>query len=179
MVDEYLRNVANVNTQKQNIFEKVNEECKELDERFEDAKRYFSNPTFNQFEYYTFSVKESEKTQTKVSSHHGILINALKFTSNMMGYGFVKNVAQESDNVTEMVHVCPELNLLAEVAFETPITYYSATSSLGNIRFYKLNQCLKNGNAYIINKANAIAVGGVEPRYYDFVLNTVAKSKRL
>lgn len=36
MTDEYLTNVANVNAQKQNIFEKVNEECKELDERFED-----------------------------------------------------------------------------------------------------------------------------------------------
>lgn len=151
----------------------------DLDERFESAKRYFSNPTFVQFENNVFTFKESEKTQTKVSSQHGILINALKFTSNMANFGFVKNIAQEGDQTTEMVHICPELNLLAEVAFETPITYYTATSSLGNIRFYKLNQCLKNGNAYIINKANAIAIGGVEARYYDFVLNCVAKSKRL
>ncbi len=151
----------------------------DLDERFEDAKRYFSNPTFKQFENSTFSVKENEKTLVKVSSQHGILINALKFTSNMASFGFVKNIASESDPTTELVNICPELNLLAEVAFETPITYYSATSSIGNIRFYKLNQCLKNGNAYIINKANAIAIGGVEPRYFDFVLNSVSKSKKL
>lgn len=151
----------------------------DLDERFESAKRYFPNPTFKQFGSTTFSIKENEKTLVKVSTQHGILINALKFTSNMATYGFVKNTASEGDSATEMVHVCPELNLLTEVSFETPITYYSQTSSLGNIRFYKLNQCLKNGNAYIINKANAIAIGGVEPRYYDYVLNAVSKSKRL
>lgn len=151
----------------------------DLDERFESAKRYFPNPTFKQFSSTTFSIKENEKTLVKVSSQHGILINALKFTSNMATYGFVKNTASPEEATTEMVHTSPELNLLAEVAFETPITYYSQTSSLGNIRFYKLNQCLKNGNAYIINKANAIAIGGVEPRYYDYVLNAVSKSKKL
>lgn len=151
----------------------------DLDDRFEDAKKYFSYPTFNQFENNVYVIKDNEKTLTKVSSQHGILINSLKFASNMATFGFNRNVASETDNVTELVHICSELNLLAEVAFETPITYYSATASLGNIRFYKLNQCLKNGNAYIINKANAIAIGGVEPRYYDYVLNAVAKSKKL
>ena len=151
----------------------------DLDERFESVKQYFQNPAFVQFENSTFAVKESEKTLVKVASQHGILINALKFTGNMANFGFVKNVINQDVPATELVHICPELNLLAEVAFETPITYYSATSSIGNIRFYKLNQCLKNGNAYIINKANAIAIGGVEPRYYDYVLNAVSKSKRL
>lgn len=151
----------------------------DLDERFEDAKRYFANPTFKQFENTAFAIKDGEKTLTKVASQHGILINSLKFASNMSNFGFIKNVSGEKDLVTELIHICPELNLLAEVAFETPITYYSATASLGNIRFYKLNQCLKNGNAYIINKANAIAIGGVEPRYYDYVLTAVSKSKKL
>ncbi len=151
----------------------------DLDERFEHAKNYFSNPTFKQFNSATFSYKESEKTLSKVSSMHGVLINSLKFVSSMLEFGFIKNLVQDGDEIRELVHVCPELNLLSEVAFETPIAYYTSTSSLGNIRFYKLNQCLKNGSAYIINKANAIAIGGVEPRYYDFVLNAVANSKRL
>ena len=151
----------------------------DLDERFENAKQYFANPTFKQFSHATFPIKESEKTLSKVASMHGILINAIKFTSSILGFGFIKNIASENDECTELVHICPELNLLAEVALETPITYYSATSSIGYIRFYKLNQCLKNGNAYIINKANAIAIGGVEPRYYDFVLNAVSSSKKL
>ena len=151
----------------------------DLDERFEDVKRYFANPTFVQFENSTFAIKESEKTLSKVASQHGILINSIKFAGSMANFGFIKNISVDTDDVTELVHVCSELNLLAEVSFETPITYYSATASLGNIRFYKLNECLKNGNAYIINKANAIAIGGVEPRYYDYVLNAVAKSKKL
>lgn len=151
----------------------------DLDDRFETAKTYFANPTFKQFNQNVFAIKESEKTLSKVASVHGILINSIKFASSMAGFGFIKNVSNETENVTELVHICTELNLLAEVAFQTPITYYSATASLGNIRFYKLNQCLKNGSAYIINKANAIAIGGVEPRYYDYVLNAVAQSKKL
>lgn len=151
----------------------------DLDERFEDAKKYFSNPTFTQFSSTTFSVRESEKTQTKVGSMHGILINALRFVSNMATFGFNRNVNDERETVTELVSVCPELNLLAEVSFETPISFNISTSSIGNVRFYKLNQCLKNGKVYIINKANAIAVGGVEPRYYDYVLNAVAQSIKM
>lgn len=151
----------------------------DLDDRFENAKRYFANPTFNQFSNTAYTIKENEKTLTKVASQHGILINSIKFAGSMQNFGFIKNINEENENVTEMVHICPELNLLSEVAFETPITYYSVTSSLGNIRFYKLNQCLKNGKAYIINKANAIAIGGVEPRYYDYVLSAVAMSKKL
>ena len=151
----------------------------DLDDRFEVAKNYFSNPTFNQFNLNCFPIKESEKTLTKVATQHGILVNSIKFSATMSNYGFIKNVTNSTDAVTELVHVCPELNLLAEVAFQTPITYYSATASLGNIRFYKLTDCLKNGSAYIINKANAIAIGGVEPRYYDYVLNAVAQSKKM
>ena len=151
----------------------------DLDERFEDIKNYFKNPTFNQFEKSVFTIKENEKTQTKVGSMHGVLINAIRFMGNMSGFGFVKNINDDGEDIKELVHSCPELNLLAEVSFETPVTYYSATSSIGNIRFYKLNQCLKNGKAFIINKANAISVGGVEARYYDYVLNSVSKSIRM
>ncbi len=151
----------------------------DLDDRFESAKSYFSNPTFKQFTNSIFPIKENEKTLSKVSSMHGILINAIKFISEMAEFGFIKNISHDGEDATELVHACPELNLLAEVAFETPVTYYTSTSSLGNIRFYKLNQCLKNGSAYIINKANAIAIGGVEPRYYDYVLNAVSASKKL
>ena len=149
----------------------------DLDERFEEAKRYFPNPTFIQFGN-TFPIKDSEKTQTKVGSMHGVLINSVRFTGNMTKFGFIKNVNDEDEIIKEMIHISPELNLLAEVSFETPITSYSSTSSIGSIRFYKLNQCLKNNKAYIINKANAVALNGVEPRYYDFVLNCVSKSIR-
>ncbi len=151
----------------------------DLDDRFESAKTYFNNPTFVQFENSTFAVKDSEKTLTKMGNMHGILINALKFVSNMQNFGFVKNVSNETDDATEMIHISNELNLLAEVSFEAPITTITQTASLGNIRFFKLNQCIKNGGAYIINKANALALGAVEPRYYNFVASSVSKSLRV
>ena len=150
----------------------------DLDDRFDEAKNYFNNPTFVQFEKSLFVYKETEKTQTKVGSMHGVLINALRFIGNMINFKFSANVSDENEEINELVNICEELNLLAEVSFETPVTHYSSTSSIGFIRFYKLNQCLKNGRAYIINKANAIAIGGVEPRYYDYVLNAVSKSIR-
>lgn len=151
----------------------------DIDDRFENAKNYFNTPTFVQFENHTFAIKDSEKTLTKMSNMQGILINALKFVSNMLSFGFVKNVAIENDDATEMVHISNELNLLAEVSFETPISSFTTTASLGNIRFYKLNECLKNGGAYIINKANALALGAVEPRYYNFVASSVSKSLKV
>ncbi len=148
----------------------------DIDDRFDKALNYFVNPTFVQFEPSVFVVKDSEKTLSKMSNMQGILINALKFTSNMLAFGFEKNVQNENDDVTELVHVSNELNLLAEVSFETPVTSYTTTSSLGFVRFYKLNQCLKNGNAYIINKTNALSIGSIEPRYYNFVASCVSKS---
>lgn len=148
----------------------------DIDDRFDNAVNYFNNPTFVQFEPSVFVVKDSEKTLSKMSNMQGILINALKFTSNMQAMGFEKNVSNENDDVTELVHVSNELNLLAEVSFESPVTSYTTTSSLGYVRFYKLNQCLKNGCTYIINKANALAIGSIEPRYYNFVASCVSKS---
>ncbi len=151
----------------------------DLDDRFESAKNYFNNPTFVQFENSTFAIKDSEKTLTKMGNMQGILINALKFTSNMISFGFVKNVVNESDDATELIHISNELNLLAEVSFEAPVSSYTTTASIGFIRFYKLNQCLKNGGAYIINKANSLALGAVEPRYYNFVASSVSKSLKI
>lgn len=148
----------------------------DLDDRFVEARTYFAQPTFNQFDMPTFAVKDNEKTLTKVSSMQGILINALNFNSNMQDYGFVRNTVHESDDTTELVHLCQKLNLLAEVSFEAPLSSRTTTASLEYIRFYKLNQCLKNGPAYIINKANALAIGSIEPRYYNYVLSAVAKS---
>lgn len=148
----------------------------DLDDRFVEARTYFSDPTFEQFATPTFAVKESEKTLTKVSRMQGILIHALNFTSNMQEYGFIKNVVHESDDATELVHLCQKLNLLAEVSFEEPLSTRATTASLEYVRFYKLNQCLKNGPAYIINKTNALAIGSIEPRYYNYVLSAVARS---
>jgi len=150
----------------------------DIDDRFEEVKHYYNNSTFTQFENSNFIVKDSEKTLTKVSSMQGILINSLKFISNMSKFGFIKNVQNESDDIQELIHVFPELNLISEVSFETPVSYLSATSSIGHIRFYKTNQCLKNGNAYIINKANALSIGAIEPRYFDYVVGSVSKSLR-
>lgn len=151
----------------------------DLDDRFENAKNYFVNPTFEQFENSTFVIKDSEKTLTKMANMQGILINSLKFMSNMQNFGFMRNISDENDDTSEMIHISSELSLLAEVSFESPVSAITQTASLGNIRFYKLNQCLKNGGAYIINKANALALGAVEPRYYNFVASCVSKSLKV
>lgn len=151
----------------------------DLDDRFEDVKNYFANPTFKQFDSHIFTIKDSEKTLTKMSNMQGILINAIKFVGNMQTFGFIKNVASENDDATEMIHISNELNLLAEVSFEAPVSSLATTASLGYIRFYKLNECLKNGKAYIINKANALSLGSVEPRYYNFVANCVSNSLKM
>ena len=170
--------LGNTNEQESEINIKIAHSL-DIDDRFESAKNYFSNPTFVQFENSTFAIKDSEKTLTKMGNMQGILINALKFISNMQAFGFVKNIASENDDTTEMYHISNELNLLAEVSFEAPVSTITQTASLGNIRFYKLNQCLKNGGAYIINKANALALGAVEPRYYNFVASCVSKSLKI
>lgn len=151
----------------------------DIDDRFENAKNYFSTPTFVQFENHIFAIKDSEKTLTKMANMQGILINALKFISNMKSFGFIKNVANEDDDTTEMIYISNELNLLAEVSFEMPVSTLATTASLGNIRYYKLNQCLNSGGAYIINKANALALGTIEPRFYNFVASSVSKSLRI
>jgi len=150
----------------------------DIDERYEEVKNYFQEPTFRQFTKTCFAIKDSDKTSTKVANMQGVLINALKFVSNMIKFGFTKNITNETEDIKELVYVSTELNLLAEVSFETPANNLTSTASLGAIRFYKLNQCLKNGSAFIINKANAVALGGVEPRLYDYVVGAVASSIR-
>lgn len=148
----------------------------DLDDRFENVVNYFNDYTFEQFPKNLFVVKDQDKNNAKVSSMHGVLINSIKFITNITANGFIKNISQESEPINEVVHISPELNLLAEVSFESPVTSLSSTTSLGSIRFYKLNQCLKNGSTYIINKANAITVGSVGARYYNFVVGSVSKA---
>lgn len=150
----------------------------DLDEKYEDAKKWFSNKYVQQLGNITFDVKKFNKS-IAVGSMHGMLINTDKFLANIAKYDFIPNINPDKQEIDAMLYLSTQSNLLAEVEFETPIRSQVTTSSLGNIRFYKLSDCIKHNDYYILNKSNSLPIKDIPYRLFDYCMCSISKSLKL
>lgn len=147
----------------------------DLDEKYEDAKKLFKNKYVLQFSNNSFDVKKFNKS-IAVGSMHGILINAMKFIGNLQNFGFIKNFNPDKQEIDSMLYLSATSNLLAEVEFEMPIKSDALNASLGNIRFYKMSDCIRHNNYFILNRSNSLPVKDIPYRLFDYILSSISKS---
>ena len=113
-----------------------------------------------------------------VSRFAGMFVTTRPFIASMKNFGFVENRADDEQILSSMVYIQEELGTLVEVGFDKPVLLGQDYATLSSIYFYRLVDVTKNGNKYDTIKTNAISIGGVGERLFDFALNAVSVSSR-
>lgn len=150
----------------------------DLDERFDDVLFAIDNPLFEQFRRSVFDIRTYSQVAVNVSRFSGMFVTTRPFIASMKNFGFVENRAEDESVLSSMVYVQEELGTLVEVGFDKPVMAGQEYATLSNIYFYRLVDVTKNGNKYDTIKTNAISIGGVGERLFDFALNAVSVSSR-
>lgn len=150
----------------------------DLDERFDDVLYAIENPLFEQFRRSVFDIKTYSQMAVSVSRFAGMFVTTRPFIASMKNFGFVENRADDEQILSSMVYIQEELGTLVEVCFDKPVLLGQDYATLSSIYFYRLVDVTKNGNKYDTIKTNAISIGGVGERLFDFALNAVSVSSR-
>ena len=98
------------------------------------------------------------------------------FTSKLKECKFVINKAYDEIEFNSYVHIMPDLNLLCEVMLEKPVITGTKIATIGAVHFLRYEDILLDKNKYLTTKANAVSVGSLPSRYFDFILNTIYES---
>ena len=145
----------------------------DLDERFEKVDLKLSNPLFEQFKTSVIDINNFNRSNLSVTNYYGTIVNGEKFVNDLKTKNFIPNKNDDEVQFSTMVSANKILNILVEIEFQKPITIISPSATIGNIRFYRLSECMKDQQKYITNKAQSLSLGGVNERYFDFVLSLI------
>ncbi len=150
----------------------------DLDERFEKVDLSLNDPLFVQFNKTQINLDNINKSNIAFSNYHGTMVNGESFVKKLSNFGFTPNI--NDGEVMFDCLVCKNniLNLLVEVEFEKSITKISQTATIGNIRFYRLNQCMMDKQKYITNKAQSLNLFGINERYFDYIISSIQSAIR-
>ncbi|MBO5884405.1 MAG: hypothetical protein J6Q51_01260, partial [Clostridia bacterium] len=150
----------------------------DLDDRFEKVDLSLPNPLFEQFKKTVVDIKDFNKSNMAVTNLYGTIVNGDHFVKSMHEKGFCPNVKDGEVQFSGLVMENKILNLLVEVEFESPITVISTMATIGNIRFYRLSECMKDEEKFIPNKAQSLSLGGVNDRFFDYIISSIHNSHR-
>ncbi len=145
----------------------------DLDERFEKADLNLPNPLFKQFGPNVIDINNFNRANMSVGNFMGTIVNGEDFVKTLKKKGFVPNINVGEVQFSSLVYANSVLNILVEIEFQKPITVISAMATLGHIRFYRLSEVMRDGDKYITNKSQSLSLGGVNERFFDFVLSSI------
>lgn len=145
----------------------------DLDERFDKVDLSLNNPLFVQFNKSNVDMSTINKSNIAFSNYQGTIVNGERFIKALSKCSFKPNVNDGEVYFDSLVCKNDILNLLVEVEFEKQISATSQTATIGNIRFYRLNQCMMDKQKYITNKAQSLSLIGINERYFDYVISSI------
>ncbi len=145
----------------------------DLDERFDKVDLSLNNPLFVQFNKSQLDLDSLNKSNIAFSNYQGTIVNGESFIKKLLKFGFAPNINDGEIQFDSLVCKNEILNILVEVEFEKQVTTISPTATIGNIRFYRLNQCMMDKQKYITNKAQSLNLFGINERYFDYVISSI------
>ena len=148
----------------------------DLDERFEGIQRYVTNPTFNQFEKSRFNVQDFSRSAISVNCFNGMFVNLNTFAQRLEAKGFKINKFNDEIEFSSFVHILKNINICTELSLEKKAVIGQPNITLGDIHFLRLEDVLIDKDKYLTARANAISVGSLNYRYFDYVLNSIYES---
>ena len=125
---------------------------------------------FNQLDVAVFSPTNFNVHSFVVSRFNGFMVNSQTFFKRMQDFGWQFGLLSVDKMATSMVKLSKELKILAEISFSPAKTDEDSTISLGELRFYKLDDTLRTGNNFITNKTKSMEIGLLKPRYFSDII---------
>lgn len=147
----------------------------DLDERFEKVNLNLPNPLFQQFKTSAIDVNDFNRANLSVTNFYGTIVNGEQFVKSLAKHNFVPNKNDGEVQFASLVSANNILNILVEIEFQKPITLNTQMATLGNIRFYRLSEVMKDQQKFITNKSQSLSLGGVNERYFDYVLSLIKR----
>lgn len=151
----------------------------DCDFKFDKAINYFPSPTFNQFEPARFSAENLSISVTTVSRFMGMIIKPQKFLQYAFANGFRPNKDKNESSFLSIVHPFTNLNILAEVEFQKPLTDTSTYGTVAKICFFRLSDTLQAGGRFLTQKASALPLCTLPNRYYNHILSIIFEASKL
>ncbi len=145
----------------------------DLDDRFEKVDLKLPNALFEQFRQSKIDVRDFNRASMSVSNFYGTIVNGGEFVNHLKKYDFVPNVKEGEVQFMSMVCENKILNILVEISFQKPITTISPVATLDSIRFYRLSEVMRDQQKYLTMKSQSLSLGGVEERYFDYILSLI------
>ena len=145
----------------------------DLDERFENINLKLENALFEQFRRSKIDIRDFNRASMSVGNFVGTIVDGAEFVKHLKNHGFVPNIKDGEVQFTSMVCENNILNLLVEISFQKPITTISPVATLDSIRFYRLSEVMRDQQKYITIKSQSLSLGGVEERYFDYILSLI------
>ena len=136
-----------------------------------DAK---SSP-FNQLDVGIHKLSSYNPHSSVVAQFNGFMVNSKKFFEKMQEFGWKFGIQTVDKMVCSMTKQNKELEILAEICFDKALVCGETNISLGELRFYKLEDVLKTGNNFVTNKTKSQEIGALKPRYFSDVIYEVTQ----
>ncbi len=125
---------------------------------------------FNQLDISVFSPNNYNIHASVVSRFNGFMVNSKTFFERMLGFDWKYGVQSVDKLVSSMTKLNKELGILAEINFSATQIDGENTISLGELRFYKIDDVLKTGNNFVTNKTKSMEIGVLKPRYFSDII---------
>lgn len=150
--------------------------AQDCDERHDLLKNAVKEPLFNQFKKAMFNISDFNTSKVYVNRFCGMLVNVKDYVKNMENFGFEINKHNNETMFTSMIHINPDLDIACVVEFERITSLTSENANLGFVVFYRLSDLMFDNGKYLTTKADAISIGGVTNRYFNYTLTTIFES---
>lgn len=145
----------------------------DIDDRFENVDLKLKDALFEQFRESKIDVRDFNRASMSVGNFYGTIVDGEQFVKNLQNHDFKPNVKEGEVQFSSMVCENKMLNILVEVSFQKPITTISPVATLDSIRFYRLSEVMRDQQKYITVKSQSLSLGGVEERYFDYILSLI------
>ena len=141
---------------------------------------YQGKMPFNQLKRDVSFLSSFNQQTTFVNRFYGLIVNSADFVLRMEEMGWNKDMPKYDGTIDKMFKCNRELQTLAEITFapikSNPI---NGSTTLFELRFYKLNSIISTGNYWITNKVNAQELGTLNERFFsDTIFEIVFAGKK-
>jgi len=130
---------------------------------------------FNQLQRDVYSMDKFTKLNSAVSRFNGTIVSANVFTDRMIQAGWIFGVVNQLNKVTSMFKVNSALGILCEIDFNPmEIDVKGQDITLGELRFYRLNNAILLGKTWKTSKINSMEITTIPPRLFSDTLYEIA-----
>ena len=132
---------------------------------------------FNQLYRDIYPLSNYNQHSSLVSRFNGFIVNISTFFDRLEKNNWKFGLANLSNELKSMIKINRELGILCEIDFSPiPQGKKEGNTTLGEVRFYRLDSVLSTGNNWVTNKSNSLELGVLNSRYFSDIIFEISSA---